>query len=81
MTIYEELSVPGGLAWYGIPDYHLPKDVLQYEIDRIKGMGVEIKTSIKVGKDITLSQLKDGNNAILNCYRFKGYYQTRYSWN
>jgi glutamate synthase (NADPH) small chain len=65
VTIYEELSVPGGTAWYGIPDYHLPKDVLQYEIERIKGMGVEIRTSIKVGKDITLSELKDGNNAIL----------------
>lgn len=65
VTIYEELSVPGGTAWYGIPDYHLPKDVLNYEIERIKGLGVDIKTSIKVGKDITLSQLKDGNNAIL----------------
>src|SRR5438093_1038319 len=54
VTIYEELSRPGGTAWYGIPDYHLPKDVLNYEIERIKGMGVEIKTDITVGKDITL---------------------------
>ena len=65
VTIYEELSKPGGTAWYGIPDYHLPKDVLNYEIERIKGMGVNIKTDIKVGKDITLSQLLDGNDAIL----------------
>jgi len=65
VTIYEELSRPGGTAWYGIPDYHLPKDVLNYEIERIKGMGVNIKTDIKVGKDITLSQLLDGNDAIL----------------
>jgi glutamate synthase (NADPH/NADH) small chain len=71
VTIYEELSTPGGTAWYGIPDYHLPKDVLFYEIERIKGMGVEIKTNIKVGRDITLSQLisddndNDGNDAIL----------------
>ena len=65
VTIYEELSTPGGTAWYGIPDYHLPKDVLLYEVDRIKGMGVEIKTGVKVGKDITLSQLSDENNAIL----------------
>ena len=56
VTIYEELSRPGGTAWYGIPDYHLPKNVLDYEIERIKGMGVNIKTDIKVGKDITLSQ-------------------------
>jgi glutamate synthase (NADPH) small chain len=65
VTIYEELSRPGGTAWYGIPDYHLPKDVLNYEIERIKGMGVNIKTDTKVGKDITLSQLQDGNDAIL----------------
>ncbi|HJT49070.1 MAG TPA: FAD-dependent oxidoreductase [Nitrososphaeraceae archaeon] len=66
VVIYEELSTPGGTAWYGIPDYHLPKDVLLYEIDKIKGMGIEIKTGTKVGKDITLSQLTDsGSDAIL----------------
>ena len=65
VTIYEELSTPGGTAWYGIPDYHVPKDVLLYEIERIRGMGVEIKTGIKVGKDVKLSQLNDVNDAIL----------------
>jgi len=65
VTIYEELSTAGGTARYGIPDYHLPKDVLLYEMDRIKGMGIEIKTGIKVGKDIALSQLRDGNEAII----------------
>jgi glutamate synthase (NADPH) small chain len=66
VIIYEELSTPGGTAWYGIPDYHLPKDVLLYEIERIKEMGVEIKTGVKVGRDITLSQINDdGNDAIL----------------
>lgn len=65
VTVYEELSKPGGTAWYGIPDYHLPKDVLLYEVERIKGMGVEIKTGLKVGKDIMLSQLTYGNDAVL----------------
>ncbi|MGC1928782.1 MAG: NAD(P)-dependent oxidoreductase, partial [Candidatus Nitrosopolaris sp.] len=65
VSIYEELSRPGGTALYGIPDYHLPKDVLLYEIERIKGMGIEINSGVKVGKDITLSQLRDGNDAIL----------------
>jgi glutamate synthase (NADPH/NADH) small chain len=50
---------------YGIPDYHLPKHVLLYEIERIKGMGIEINTDVNVGKDITISQLRDGNDAIL----------------
>jgi NADPH-dependent glutamate synthase beta subunit-like oxidoreductase len=65
VIIYEELSTPGGTAWYGIPDYHLPKDVLLYEIERIKGMGIEIKTDTKIGKDLTLSQLRENNDAIL----------------
>ena len=66
VVIYEELSTPGGTTWYGIPDYHLPKDVLLYEIASIKAMGIEIKTGIKVGKDITLAQITDsGSDAIL----------------
>jgi NADPH-dependent glutamate synthase beta subunit-like oxidoreductase len=55
--MYEELPYPGGTMWYGIPDYHQPKDVLEYEIDRIKGEGVEIKTNVKVGKDIMLNEI------------------------
>jgi len=65
VKIYDELSTPGGTAWYGIPDYHLPKDVLQYEIDRIRGMGVEIKTGIRVGETISLSDLLDESDAVL----------------
>ena len=60
VTIYDELEFSGGTAWYGIPDYHLPKDVLQYEIDRIVQQGVEIRTKIKVGQDTTLSQILVG---------------------
>lgn len=65
VTIYEELDTPGGTAWYGIPDYHLPKGVLEYEVSRIKGEGAEIKTGTKVGKDITLTQLLSEGDAVL----------------
>ncbi|MGI0090100.1 MAG: FAD-dependent oxidoreductase [Nitrososphaerales archaeon] len=66
VTIYEELPHTGGTAWYGIPDYHLPKDVLDYEIERIKGEGVEIRTGVKVGRDRMLTDLlSDGSDAIL----------------
>ena len=65
VIVYEELTTPGGTAWYGIPDYHLPKDVLLYEVEKIKEIGVEIKTDVKVGKDVTLSQLMNENDAIL----------------
>lgn len=65
VTIYEELPVLGGTAWYGIPDYHLPKDVLQYEVSRIIGMGVHIKTGVRIGKDITLRELGSDHDAML----------------
>lgn len=47
--------MPGGTAWYGVPDYHLPKEVLIDEIKKIKEMGVNIRTNTTVGKDVTLS--------------------------
>ncbi|MDG7008166.1 MAG: NAD(P)-dependent oxidoreductase [Nitrososphaerota archaeon] len=65
VTIYEELPVLGGTAWYGIPDYHLPKDVLQYEASRIVGMGVEVKSGVKVGRDLELSDLRSDYDAVL----------------
>ena len=65
VTIYEELSVLGGTAWYAIPDYHLPKDVLEYEASRVIGMGVRVRTGVKVGKDITLQELGSDHDAVL----------------
>jgi glutamate synthase (NADPH/NADH) small chain len=65
VTIYEELPVLGGTAWYGIPDYHLPKDVLQYEVSRIVGMGVHIKTGVRIGKDVSLHDLGSDHDALL----------------
>jgi len=65
VTIYEELEVLGGTAWYGIPDYHLPKDVLNYEAERIVEMGVQVKTGVKVGEDITLEGLRSDNDAVI----------------
>lgn len=48
VTIFEALSVPGGMMAVGIPEYRLPKKILQYEIEQIKQMGVEIKLNSKV---------------------------------
>ncbi|MEW6622333.1 MAG: NAD(P)-binding protein [Bacillota bacterium] len=65
ITIFEALEVAGGMMVAGIPEYRLPKDVLNKEIDVIKNMGVEIKTGVKIGKDITLEQiLRNGYKAI-----------------
>jgi len=65
VTIYDELHFLGGTAWYGIPDYHLPKDVLQYEIGRILETGVEVKRGVKVGRDVTLSDLRSEYDAVV----------------
>ena len=58
-TVFEKNEKPGGMLTYGIPSYKLEKDVIQAEIDIMKEMGVEIKLGVEVGKDITISELKE----------------------
>ena len=64
VTIYEAFSKPGGMLRYGIPDYRLPGDVLDKEIRRIEELGVEIKCSQSVGRDIPYEELQKNYDAI-----------------
>ncbi|MBC8234814.1 NADH-quinone oxidoreductase subunit NuoF [bacterium] len=65
VTVFEALSVAGGMMAVGIPDYRLPKAVLQKEIDAIEQMGVEIKLNTPVGAELTLNNLfQQGYKAI-----------------
>ena len=57
-TIFEKNEKPGGMLVYGVPSYKLEKEVVAAEIDIIKAMGVEIKTGVEVGKDITIDELR-----------------------
>lgn len=57
-TIFEKNERCGGMLVYGIPSFKLEKEVVQAEIDIIEQMGVEIKTGVEVGKDITLDELR-----------------------
>jgi formate dehydrogenase beta subunit len=59
VTVFEKLSVPGGMMAVGIPSYRLPKDVLAEQIDEIKDLGVEVRTGVAFGRDVTLKSLKD----------------------
>jgi formate dehydrogenase beta subunit len=59
VTIFEALPEGGGMAAVGIPDYRLPRDFLNYEIDVVKSCGVTIIYDTVVGKDITLQQLRE----------------------
>ncbi len=58
VTIFEALPKPGGLLVYGIPEYRLPRAVVAKEIENIRSMGVEIRTEVSVGNDLTLDDLR-----------------------
>jgi len=65
VTIFERLGEPGGMAAMGIPDYRLPRDIVGYEAEIVKRLGVEIRYNTQVGKDITISQMfEQGYKAI-----------------
>ena len=64
IVIHEALGVPGGYLWVGIPEYRLPKALLQREVDLIANMGVEIKYNSRVGTDITMAELREQNDAV-----------------
>ena len=64
VDVFESQPLAGGMLALGIPEFRLPKDVLKYEIDRIRKLGVDIKTNTTIGKDITLDKLKEEYKAI-----------------
>ena len=65
ITILDAMPKNGGMFRYGIPNYRLPKDVLDQEIDILKRMGITFKNNIMVGKDITLSELRASYDAVV----------------
>ncbi len=66
VVIFEALHKPGGVMVYGIPEFRLPKAIVNAEIDMLKQMGVEIKTDFIIGRTRTVMDLlrKDGYDAI-----------------
>ncbi|HEX37427.1 MAG TPA: FAD-dependent oxidoreductase [Candidatus Cloacimonetes bacterium] len=62
--VYEAMAENGGMLRYGIPEYRLPKEVLDKEIDLIKKLGVEIHNNVRLGKDFTLEFLYKEYDAI-----------------
>lgn len=57
VVVFEKNEKPGGVLQYGIPEYRLPKNILAKEIDRLEDFGVEIKTGIEIGKDVSWEEL------------------------
>ncbi len=64
-TVFEMLPELGGMLRYGIPNYRLPKNRLDEDINNILKTGVEIKYGLKIGKDITIKDLRDQYDAVL----------------
>jgi putative selenate reductase YgfK subunit len=58
VTIFESLPEAGGLLRFGIPEYRLPRAVVRREIALIEALGVEIRTGVTVGQDVTLEDLR-----------------------
>ncbi len=66
VTVFEAFHKPGGVLVYGIPEFRLPKAIVQNEIDGLKKMGVKIETNFVVGRTRTIPDLisKDGFDAV-----------------
>lgn len=59
VTVFEKEKVPGGMLIMGIPSFRLKKDVVEAEIQILRDLGVEFKTGVEVGKEITIEQLRE----------------------
>lgn len=59
VTVFEKQNVLGGMLTLGIPSFRLEKDVVNAEIDILRELGVEFKTGVEVGRDITLNNLRE----------------------
>jgi len=55
--IFEALHIPGGVLTYGIPAFRLPRDVIDFEIENLKRLGVKIYTNMVIGKTLTIDNL------------------------
>lgn len=59
VTVFEALHKAGGVLVYGIPEFRLPKTIVQKEIDNLKAMGVDVETNMIIGKTLTIDELFD----------------------
>lgn len=57
VTIFEALHMPGGVLVYGIPEFRLPKSIVEKEVDTLRALGVKIQTNVVIGKTITTDEL------------------------
>jgi glutamate synthase (NADPH/NADH) small chain len=66
VKIFEAFEAPGGMMRYGIPEYRLPYDQIDKDVNYILSLGVEIQYNTRIGKDISLEQLKQQYDAVFS---------------
>ncbi len=59
VTVFEALHLAGGVLVYGIPEFRLPKSIVQKEVEGLKALGVKIETNVIIGKTLTVDELMD----------------------
>ena len=64
VTIFEALHVAGGVLMYGIPEFRLPKSIVQKEVNNLIDLGVNINTNVVIGKSLTVDELLDEFEAV-----------------
>ena len=67
VTVFEAFFTGGGVLVYGIPEFRLPKDIVQHEVEGLKELGVDIETNMVIGKVLTIDEL-------MNDYGFEAVY-------
>ena len=67
VTVFEAFHVAGGVLMYGIPEFRLPKDIVQHEVEGLKELGVDIECNMVIGKVLTVDEL-------MNDYGFEAIY-------
>ncbi len=64
VTLFEALHAPGGVLMYGIPEFRLPKTIVEREVKAIEELGVDLQTDVVVGKTITIEEIREEYDAI-----------------
>lgn len=65
VTVFEALDKPGGMTRWGIPEYRLPYDIIDQDVDIIRSLGVDIRCNVRIGKDISLEELRATHDIVL----------------
>ncbi len=64
VTVFEAAPVPGGMLYLGIPEFRLPRDIIEFEVQELRELGVTFRFDTPVGKAITLGELKKDHDAV-----------------